>query len=163
MVRVPPGLHTQGVRAAGGSFLANRPGTRGGMQPMARPTIGSYTKKVTGVMLTGGQVQGIVPTGGALTLSVGPQGAGTVWYPAQVTVSTSTGTLDGSTCMLYLGSQGVPVTLLGTIFPGGAGTLAAALPQMAPGQYLIFKWTNAHVGDQAAANVVGSMDALTTG
>lgn len=164
MVRVPRGLHPQAARpAAARGLLSYRPGFRGsGMQPMIRPPIQAYTGKVTGVPLTGGQVQATVPAGGALTLSVGPQGLGTVWYPAQVTLSTSTGALDASTCQVFLGSQGVPVTLVGTAFPGGAATVALAIPSMAPGQVLILKWTGAKVGDTAAANVIGSMDALTT-
>lgn len=98
----------------------------------------------------------------SLTLSVGPQGLGTVWYPAQATVSTTTGPLDTSTCRIYLGSQGVPIALVATIFPGGAGTAALAIPPMTPGQVLIFQWTGAHPGDIAAANIIGTQDALTT-
>src|ERR1700749_1060878 len=163
MVTIPNGLHQQAGRAFGGNVLAYRPGNGSGKQPMARPGIMAYNRKITGGPLPGGQVQAHVPTGGKLQLSVGPQGAGTVWYPAQVTISTTTGALDGSTCLVYLGSQQVPVTLLGTVFPGGAGTLSAALPSLTPRPYLIFQWSNAHVGDTAGANIVGSMDALATG
>lgn len=101
-------------------------------------------------------------SGGPLTLTVGPQGLGTVWYPAQVTLSTSTGPLDTSTVNVWLGSQGVPVTLVGSIFSGN-GTLGLAIPDMSPGQVLICTWTAGHAGDTAAANVIGTMDALTTG
>jgi len=96
-----------------------------------------------------------------LTLTAGPQGLGTTWYPAQVTLSTTTGALDTSTALVYLGSQGVPITLVGSVFTGN-GTVALAIPSMAPGQVLIVTWTNGHAGDTAAFNVVGTMDALRT-
>lgn len=162
MVRPPAGWHPQAVRHSGGG-LSYRAGWRGsGMQRMTPIPIGAYTRKLSSVPLTGGQVQGAV-AGGGLTLSVGPQGAGTVWYPAQVTISTTTGPLDTSTCKIYLGAQGVPITLVATIFPGGAGTAALAIPSMTPGQVLILTWTGAKNGDIAAANIIGTMDALTTG
>jgi hypothetical protein len=161
MVRLPAGFHYQAVR--NGRKLANMPGLGGsGMQRMQPIPIGAYRGKYLGVPLSGGQVQAQVPAGGALTLSVGPQGIGTVWYPAQATISTTTGPLDTSTCKIYLGTQGVPVALVATVFPGGAGTAALAVPPMTPGQVLIFQWTGAHVGDIAAANIVGTQDALTT-
>jgi hypothetical protein len=34
---------------------------------------------------------------------------------------------------------------------------------MTPGQTLIVAWTGATSGDQAAFNIIGTMDALTTG
>lgn len=165
MPRIPrawaTSFHPQAVRR--GSPLAYRPGWRGsGMQPMRRVPIGAYSQKAAGVPLTGGQNQAAVPGTGKLTLTAGPQGLGTIWYPAQVTLSTTTGALDTSTAMVYLGAQGIPITLVGTVFTGN-GTVALAIPSMSPGQVLIVTWTNAHPGDTAAFNIVGSMDALTTG
>lgn len=165
MVRLPAGwggqFHRQAART--GPTQAWRPGWRGsGARPIGRPSLQAYGGRITGVPLTGGQVQGFIPASGTLQLSVGPQGAGTVWYPIQITLSTSTGILDGSTAQVWLGSQGVPGTLVGTLFPGGAGTLSLAIPPMTPGQVLIIKWTGAKVGDTAGANVIGTMDALTT-
>lgn len=100
--------------------------------------------------------------GASLTLTAGPQGLGTIWYPAQVTLSTTTGALDTSTALVYLGAQGIPITLVGTVFTGN-GTVALAIPSMSPGQVLIVTWAGGHPGDTAAFNIVGSMDALTTG
>jgi hypothetical protein len=118
---------------------------------------------VSGVPLTGGQAQGTVLATGALTLSVGPQGAGVMWSPASLTVQTTSGTSDTSTCNVYLGPAGLGVTLLGTIFPGGYGVAAFALPVMSPGQYLIATWTGGNPGDTATLNVVGTMSALMPG
>jgi hypothetical protein len=96
-----------------------------------------------------------------LTLTAGPQGLGNVWYPAQVTLSTTTGALDTSTALVYLGAQGVPITQVAGVF-GGNGTVALAIPSMSPGQVLIVTWANGHPGDTAAFNIVGTMDALRT-
>jgi hypothetical protein len=100
-------------------------------------------------------------TGGPNLVSVGPQGLGTTWYPVQATISTTTGVLDASTFNLYLGPAGVPITLVGTLFPGGAGTIALAIPSMQPGQFLIGVWQGGKPGDVAAMNVIGLMSALS--
>ena len=107
-------------------------------------------------------MQGKIPVSGALTLQVGPQGLGTVWYPVQVTLSTTTGALDTSTALVYLGPLVTPATLVGTVYSGN-GTVALAIPAMSPGQTLIIAWTGGKNGDAAAANIIGTMDALTTG
>jgi hypothetical protein len=124
--------------------------------------IGRYTRKITGVPLTGGQNAGVVPGSGALTLAVGAQGLGTIWYPAQVTLSTTTGALDTSTALVYLGVGGVPTTLVATVYSGN-GVVALAVPPQQPGDFIIVVWSGANPGDVAALNVVGTMDALTTG
>ena len=95
-----------------------------------------------------------------LSLSVGPQGLGNVWYPVQVTLSTTTGLFDTSTAQVYLGAQGIPVTLVGTLYSGN-GTVALAIPPMTPGQALITTWTGGTPFDVAAMNVLGTMDALS--
>jgi hypothetical protein len=122
----------------------------------------AYTKKITGVPLTGGQASGIIPASGALTLSVGPQGLGTIWYPAQVTLSTTAGSLDTSTAAVYLGVGGVPTMQVGTLFPGN-GVLALAVPPQQPGDFIIVMWSGAVVGNVASLNIIGTQDALSTG
>ncbi len=160
-MRVPRELHRQAYRP--GNKLTWRPGWHGtGMTPIRRLPVQLYRTPVTGLPLTGGQGQAVISAGGIASVTVGPQGLGNIWYPAQVTVSTTSGINDNSTCLVYLGSQGVPVTLLGTIFPGGAGTLGLAIPNMSPGQYLIAQWSGGKTGDVAAINVIGTMDALST-
>ena len=132
------------------------------MQPITPVPIQRYTGRLTGVPLTGGSQQGSVPGSGARTLSAGPQGLGTIWYPTQITLSTTTGPLDSATALVYLGSQGVPITLVGTVYTGN-GTVSLAIPSMSPGQVLIVNWTGAHPGDTVGMNIIGTMDALTTG
>lgn len=148
----PRGLHRQS------STLRNR-GGRARMIP--RLPLEAYTRRLQSIPLTGGQAQGIIPGSGALTLSIGPQGLGTVWYPVQVTLSTTTGPLDTSTALVYLGPLTVPATLVATLYSGN-GTAALAIPSMSPGQFLVVAWSGANPGDTAAVNVIGTMDALTT-
>jgi hypothetical protein len=107
----------------------------------------------------GGQIfGGVLP----LTLAVGPQGLGTAWYPAQVTLSTTTGVLDSSTATVYLGVGGVPTNQVGSVFSGN-GVAALAVPPLQAGDFLFVTWVNGHLGDVASMNVIGTMDALTTG
>jgi hypothetical protein len=153
--------HPQASRGPNG--LAYRPGWRNsGMQPMRPTPIGAYTKLISSVPLSGGQAQAIVPASGKLTLQVGPQGLGNVWYPVQVTLSTTTGALDTSTALVYLGPIQTPSSLVGTVYSGN-GTVALAIPDMTPGQTLIVAWSGAHPGDTASFNIIGTMDALSTG
>ena len=112
---------------------------------------------------TAGSVYGGTISGPStpLSLSIGPQGLGTVWYPIQVTLSTTTGALDTSLAAVYLGPAVTPATLVGQLFSGN-GTVALAIPNMTPGQQLVIIWTGGHPGDIAAANVIGTMSALST-
>lgn len=160
MVRKPPGLHPQRAYY-GTSQLAWMPGFGGsGQRPIEAIPVTRYRNRLQGVPLTGGQAQGVIASN-ALTLQAGPQGLGTVWYPVQVTLSTTTGALDTSTALVYLGPLTTPATLVGTVFTGN-GTVALAIPDMTPGQTLIVKWSGAHNGDTAAFNIIGTMDALGT-
>lgn len=128
-------------------------------QPITPVQIERYSGKVQGVPLTGGQALGTVADE-TCTLQVGPQGLGTVWYPAQVTISTTTGALDTSTALIYAGPLQVASNLVGTIYTGN-GTAALAIPPMTPGQTVIVAWSGAHNGDTCSMNITGTMDALT--
>lgn len=143
-----------------GSWLAA--GNRFFKRTLSPPVpMSAYTRKLTGVPLNGGQAAGLVPASGALTLQVGPQGLGTLWYPAQVTLATTTGAIDVSTALVYLGVGGVPTTLVATVYSGN-GTAALAVPAQQPGDFIIVQWTGAHPGDTASFNVIGTQDALGT-
>lgn len=132
------------------------------MRPPPVTPMEAYTVTQSGVPLSGGQAQGFIPASGALTLQIGPQGAGTVWYPAQITTSTTSGVLDVSTCLIYVGAAGTPTTLMGTLYPGGAGVLAVAFPNLTVGLFIIAIWSGGKQGDVAAVNVTGTMDYLDT-
>jgi hypothetical protein len=147
-----------------GAMPARRAGSQAQRGLAARripvPAVQLYVNRVT-VPLTGGQGEAIVSSGGTANVSVAPAGLGVIWYPVQATISTTSGILDSSTFNLYLGPAGVPITLVGFLFPGGFGTIALAIPSMTPGQALIAQWTGGHAGDLASINVIGTMSALT--
>lgn len=112
--------------------------------------------------ITGAQVTGTIPNSGTLTLSVGPSGLGTVWYPASAVVSTTTGPSDTSTCSVYVGAAGNPQSLQGTLYSsGGAGVVALAIPSITPGLSVIAVWTGGTAGALATLNVTGSAAVLT--
>ena len=119
-----------------------------------------------GTLSTAGSVYGGTITGqSGGTVSVGPQGFGNLWNPASLTVQTTSGANDASTCNVYAGPAGVGVTLLGTFLPGtaGAGVASFALPSLSPGQYLIAVWSGGNPGDVATMNVVGTMNSVMPG
>lgn len=153
MPRWPRGLHPSA--GSGTPFL----------QPSRRPRVTpfeAFTYRLTQVPIGGGQATGMISAAGAATVQLGPQGIGTVWYPASVSVTTTTGPLDTSSCDIYVGPGAVLAaqSVIGTIYPAGRGVLAMALPPMPVGWYLTAVWTGGHDGDLATVNVIGSMEAF---
>lgn len=156
MPRWPRGLHP---------YAGGLPNTGQRSYAAQRPPMEHFIGVQARVPLNDGQGQAIVPASGTVTVRIGPQGLGTVWYPAAVTISTTTGVNDPSVCNVYAGpaSLQTPTTLLGTIPSGGAGVLAAAVPPLPVGWFLAAVWTGATPGDVAAVNVTGSKDARVMG
>lgn len=114
------------------------------------------------IPLSGAQATGTFTASGTLTLSVGPTGLGTIWYPASAVISTTTGPTDTSTCSIYVGPQGNPQALQGTLFQnGGAGVVAMAIPSISPGLSVIAVWTGGTNGALATLNVTGTAVVLT--
>lgn len=152
MPRWPDGLHRQ----AGSGTPAGFTFTRRPVVP-----IGRFTATRRGIPINDGQGQTVISASGAGTVQLGPQGIGTVWYPAAVTVSTTSGVNDVSVANVYAGPAGflAPTTLLGTIPTGGAGVLAAAVPPLPVGWYLTVVWSGGKHNDVAAVNITGSKDA----
>jgi hypothetical protein len=148
------------ARSAGSYSPVNRLRLGPAARPIRRLPMELYTQTVSQVPLVGGQAQGKISAAGTATLSVGPSGSGNVWYPASVTILTTTGVNDFSTCSIYLGPAGVPITLQTTIFPGGTGTASLAIPSMTPGQYIIAQWSGGHSGDTCSMNITGTMDSV---
>ena len=143
-----------------GSYAPGRLRWGPAARPARRLPMGLYTRPVTSIPLTGGQAQGKISAAGAATLSVGPSGSGNVWYPASCTILTTSGVNDLSTCSIYLGPAGIPVTLQATLYPGGTGTASLAIPSMTPGQYIIAVWSGGNSGDVCSINIVGTMDSV---
>lgn len=143
-------------------------GLMAGHQPVTSATSQQYAGSISSsanwtaaiASLKAAAISGAAP--GTASVQLGPSGLGNVWFPAQVTLSTTTGIttgLDTSIANLYLGPVVNATTLLGTVY-GGNGVVAAALPDIQPGQFLIAQWTGATPGDVASMNVSGIMNAL---
>jgi hypothetical protein len=130
--------------------------------PRVRPaTIGveQYTQKIRGP-LQGGYGTATVSGGGAATVTVGPQGTGTIWYPQQASIATTTGAADTSTCALYVGPLSA-LTLIGSqSYAGGGDSLGLAVPVLYPGSFLVAVWAGGHAGDLAALTIYGQQDVL---
>ena len=156
MPRWPIGLHRQtGTQYASGARSHRIP-----VLP-----IGAFSGRITGVPIGGGQGQATVSAQGGATIQLGPQGLGTTWYPASVTVATTTGVLDTSSCDVYVGPGTVLLgtSLAGTIFPAGRGTLALAVPSMPVGWFLTAVLSGGKSGDTFTVNVIGFAEALAAG
>jgi hypothetical protein len=167
MVGFPPSWRNYSGHAVGGRGAAVdkrtawRIGTRGtGMQRIVSVPQERFTQQISGMPLTGGQVQTTVSALGTATVSIGPNGLGVVWYPAAANISTSTGAQDNSTCSVYLGAIAAQNLQGGQSYAGGGDTVALSVPSMSPGQLLIAVWSGAIPGAIAAMNIIGTMDAL---
>jgi hypothetical protein len=154
--------HAVGGRGPGVSKLSSwRIGVAGtGQRRITAVPMQHFTKPIQGVPLTGGQVTGVIPAGGSITLQVGPAGVGTVWYPSSVNISTSLGAADNATCAVYLGFVALQNLQGGQSYAGGGDTVSLAVPNLSAGQLIIAVWTGGTPGSQAAVNVLGTMDAL---
>lgn len=130
-------------------------------RPSGGVGIEHYTAKATSIPIPNGVALGTIASNGTATLQVGPAGLGTVWFPASAVVSTTSGITDTSTVQVFVGPSGIPTTLQGTAYPGGAATIALAIPSMSPGLYVLAIWTGGHAGDQCSLNVTGTQNALT--
>lgn len=156
MPRWPRGLHPHAAAGAAGAPRVRRP---------IAPAVPGFTGTIRQVPLNEAQGQTTIDGNGNGTVALGPQGMGTVWYPAAVTVSTTSGINDASVCNIYAGPAGIltPTTLLGTLPSGGAGVLSMGLPPLPVGWQLTAVWSGGSPGDVAAVNVTGSKDAMMLG
>lgn len=129
-------------------------------QRPAPPPIEAYTRTVQVPIGNNGVKSGVF-SGGAATITIGPQGIGTRWYPKSVTVATQAGAADPGT------ATGFFQTVLGQpVFQSyacGGDTQGLAVPDMQPGDLLYVVFANSSVpnGGWCSIVVVGDMDALT--
>ena len=100
-----------------------------------------------------------ISSGGAATVSVGPAGYGTRWYPNQLGVATASGSNDASTCAFFLNVIG-PGGFLGQSYAGGGDQIGLAVPEMQPGDLLYAVWSGGNNGDWCQLSVIGPMDVL---
>lgn len=109
-----------------------------------------------------GIAQGVISGAGAATVTLGPQGYGTRWYPNQIAVATASGPADISTATFYINVIG-PGGFLGQSYAAGGDQPGFALPEMQPGDLLITVWAAANPGDWCQVKLTGPMDFLTIG
>jgi hypothetical protein len=106
--------------------------------------------------------QTLVSGSGAATVRVGPSGLGTLWYPQQAVLSTSSGVNDSSTAIAYLGPSGVvPANTIFQSFSAGNDVQGIAVPVMQPGDFITCVWSGGHPGDVATLRIIGGLTALT--
>jgi len=149
---VIPAIAAGTWRAAGNQFFKFR-------MPQAAP-VERFTRVRTVQIGGNGIASGIIAANGTATVAVGPQGYGTRWYPAQVSIATALGAADVSTCAFYLNVIG-PGGFLGQSYAGGGDQPAFALPEMQPGDLLYAVWAGGTTGNWCQVAVTGSMDILT--
>ena len=108
-----------------------------------------------------GFAQGTVG-GGTVTLNVGPQGAGTSWDLAQVSVATTTGANDVSTVAFYAQPTGTVAAAqkVGQSYAGGGDQIGLAGIKLVPGEQLYAVWSGAKNGDVATMILTGVMTVL---
>lgn len=111
------------------------------------------------VPLTDGVGQAVV-SGGTATVTVGPQGLGTRWYPVKVDIATSSGPADTSTLQLFLGTTALANLIASTSYTAGGDTFGLSGSIMDPGDYLIGVWSGAHNGDVATMRITGHRIAM---
>lgn len=100
-------------------------------------------------------------SGGAATITIGPQGIGTRWYPKSVSLGTQNGAADFGTATGYF--QTVLGQPLFTSYACGGDVQGLAVPDMQPGDllYVVFAGSSVPNGGWCSIVVVGDMDALT--
>lgn len=102
---------------------------------------------------------GVISAAGTATVTVGPQGYGTRWYPNQLSVATQSGASDASTVAFYLNVVG-PGGFLGQSYAGGGDQPGLAIPEVQPGDLIYAVWTGGKTGDWCQLTVTGPMDVL---
>jgi hypothetical protein len=150
-VRPVPAVPSGTWRAAGWRFAKLR-------APASLPPE-AFTRVRRVIIGANGIGGGVISGSGAATVSVGPQGYGTRWYPNQLACATQTGPSDASTCAFYLNIVG-PGGFLAQSYAGGGDQPGVAVPEMQPGDLLFAVWAGGHAGDWCQLTVTGPMDIL---
>lgn len=134
------------------------------VRPVRRPhsvPIQDYTGRRR-TPIPNGYGTGTISASGAATVTVGPQGLGTVWYPQNAAIMTTTGANDASTCQLYVGPLSALQLINGTSYAGGGDSIGLGVPPLTPGYFIVAVWAGGHTGDTASLAVYGAQDTLTT-
>lgn len=144
-------------RAAGGWI----PGVTGPMirrPPVAPVTHFQHVRRVA-IRPGEGTKTAIVSGTGAAAIVLGPDALIT-WYVDYVSISTTTGANDISTCAVTLGPATNGIVPGGQSYVGGGDTVSLGGRALRPGEYITLRWSNGHSGDLAIATVNGEQDIL---
>lgn len=142
-------------RAAGGWGL---PG------PMIRrPPVAPVTqfRGVRRVAIRPGEGTGTatISAAGTAKITLGPAALIT-WYVSYVSISTTSGANDSSTCSVTLGPATNGIVPGGQSYVGGGDTISLGGRALRPGEYITLQWSGGNQGDLAIATVNGEQDIL---
>ena len=101
----------------------------------------------------------VVPASGKVTIALGPEALNT-WYVSHVTIETTTGAADSSTCAIQLGPFTGGIVPGGQSYNGGGDTVSLGGKMLKPGDYVTAIWSGAKPGDQATLTIYGEQDIL---
>ena len=155
-----PGWYPGVPRAVPAGGWLRQIGFRKMLSP-ARPAVQAYDHVRTAPIGGYGVAQTTVNASGKATISIGPSGLGTRWFPQQVTISTTSGAADASTAIGYLGPSAIPAAIVFTSYAGGGDTQGLAIPMMQPGDLLTVVWSGGKSGDTATLVIIGDQTVLS--
>jgi hypothetical protein len=136
----------------------------GGLVKQTRPgviPVEAFQRQIQVPIVTDGQVWGVIPAGGSVTLQAGPQGVGASWALDQAGISTSVGAADSSTCAVYAGPQATAPYLVAQSYAGGGDAIGLAGYTLVPGEFVWAVWSGGTPGSTAALKVAGTKTALS--
>lgn len=149
----------QWVRGRAGSWGLPGPGIR---RPVTAP-IFAFQKTQRVAIRQGEGTKTATVTGaagaGTATVTIGPEALIT-WYVDYVSISTTSGANDTSTCSATVGPVAHGIVPTGQSYNGGGDVVSLGGRAMRPGEYITLTWSGANPGDQAIATVYGAQDIL---
>jgi len=102
----------------------------------------------------------IVSAAGTAKITLGPEALIT-WYVDYVSISTTAGANDISTCAVTLGPATNGIVPGGQSYVGGGDTISLGGRAIRPGEYITLQWSGGVTGNLAIATVNGVQDVLT--
>jgi hypothetical protein len=148
-----------GFHRLAGSWRGSQPYTRPGRRILV-PPIRAYGQVLRVPIQNQGVASTTAAADGTATISVGPQGIGTSWYPQSAAIATATGPIDNSYVRFYRDTISQATLLYGHAFHGGGDTAGLDGVRRTPGDLIIAVWTGAQPGDLCTLTVKGEMDVL---
>lgn len=163
MVRLPAGYHKRAGGWPAGWVVPAGTHVDRRVLPRSVPPTAFFRRNLRMEVPIGpyGFAQGTIAAG-TVTLSLGPQGAGTSWDLAQVSVATTTGPNDTSTVAFFAQPTGAVAApwQVGQSYAGGGDQLGLAGIKLVPGERLYAVWSGGHSGDVATMILTGVQTVL---